>query len=65
MGTLERNRGERKREDSEVPVFAAYLSPGPGSWKVFTLTASFSNSVPAVGCSVLHQEPGHKFVIVL
>lgn len=64
MGTLERKRGERQREDSEISIFAAYLSPGTGSLKVFTLTVSFSNSVPAVGCSVLNQGSGHKFGVV-
>lgn len=60
-----RRETEERDKDSKVTIFAAYLSPATGSLKVFTLTMSFSNSVPAVGCLVLDQEFGYKFVAVL
>lgn len=62
-----REKGERDKEKTLkcATISAAYLSPGTGSLQVFTLTMSFSNSVPAVGCPVLNQEFGHKFVVVL
>ena len=60
----ERDR-DKEKTLKYATIFAAYLSPGTGSRKLFTLMLSFSSSVPAVSCSLLNQEFGDEFVVLL
>lgn len=56
--TREKWGRERKKEKSlkYATIFAAYLSPGTGSLKLFTLILSFSSSVPAVAAHCLTKD---------